>query len=310
MKKICLDIGSAFVRGAVLDDEKNFFEEPSVLAVDKQGEVKAIGDAAKNLDTASPGTLRLVKLFSENKNELNEKYIGAFIKHILKKYKAKRAELYLSLPNGYGLKAEELFVSAARRAGARSVVAVSSLYAALVGCDVRSGGNPLIVNIGSDILTMTAYAGENELATDSRELGGSAFSRAIIGHVREKHHVVLSLDEADRIKMSMGTLVTSGSKSAELSVIRKPLGLPKKITVTEEELSFAMEPVFDELADAVMALIRRLPCEPDKIVLVGGGANLNGLAPALAPIVCLKAEVSAKPELAVARGLAAIAEKD
>ena len=71
-----------------------------------------------------------------------------------------------------------------------------------------------------------------------------------------------------------------------------------------------MEPVFDELADAIMALTRKLPCEPDKIVLVGGGASLAGLDYALAPIVCMKAEVSQNPEFAVTRGLVAIAEKD
>ena len=84
-------------------------------------------------------------------------------------------------------------------------------------------------------------------------------------------------------------------------VMRAAFGLPKEIKLTENEIS--AEPVFDELADAVIALIRTLPCEPDRIILTGGGAEMTGIAPAMAPLVGIPVTVAEKPGLAVARGL-------
>lgn len=86
-------------------------------------------------------------------------------------------------------------------------------------------------------------------------------------------------------------------------VMRAAFGLPKEIKLTENEISAAIEPVFDELADAVIALIRTLPCEPDRIILTGGGAEMTGIAPAMAPLVGIPVTIAEKPGLAVARGL-------
>ena len=67
---------------------------------------------------------------------------------------------------------------------------------------------------------------------------------------------------------------------------------------------FTEEPVFDELVDRIMSIIRALSAEPDKIILTGGGAKLHGLDQALAPLLCLPVEVCRDSENAVIRGIA------
>ncbi len=310
IRKIGIDIGSCYIRTVIPGDPSPVTAEPAVTAITDNGKVAACGTEAIRLDASAPGTVFLTGLIPAGGELPDERQVIAVFSYILKKNRMKGADVYFSFSGHCDDEAEELLVNAAQRAGARDVFAVNSLYSAAKGCKVRGAGDSLIINIGYETVGMAAYSHGNEIAASRNEFAGAAFDRAIMSYIMKKYHMSVTREEAERIKKEIGTMVPSGKKQTDICVMRRAVGLPKKLAVTEEEISSAMEPVFDELADGIIALIRTLPSEPDRLILTGGGAQLHALAPALAPIVCLPVEISPEPEFAVIRGLSAIAERE
>ena len=310
IKKIGIDVGSCFIRTVIPGEPSSITEEPAVTAITENGKIVACGTEAIRFDAGAPGTVFLSKLIPDSGELSDAGQAVAIFSYILKKNRMKGADVYLSLSGRCGDEAERLFVDAAQRAGARDVFVVNSLYAAARGCSLKGSGDSLIIDIGYETASMAAYSRGKEAAVSHSEFAGAAFDRAIISYVMKKYHMSLTHEEADRIKKEIGTMVPSEKKQTDIRVMRHAVGLPKVLTVTEEEISSAMEPVFDKLTDEIIALVRTLPSEPDKLILTGGGARLRALAPALAPIVCIPVEISPDPELAVIRGLSAIIERE
>ncbi len=308
MKKIAIDVGSRRIRSALIGENFVPTEELPVTAVTPDGKLPACGEEAVMMDMAAPGAVSLQKLFPDDGSLPDARQAVRLLSEILRRHHAKGANVYLALSESCDEEAERLFVDAAQRAGARDVFAVNAAYAAYLGCDVRGNAEAMLLHIGCRTLSMTAYSRGKEIASSRCEFAGDAFDQAIRSHILKRYHLAISAQEAERLKLEIGGMLPSGKESAEARVIRPTLGLPKKLSITAEELSAAMEPVFDELADAVTALIRKLPCEPDKLILTGGGAQLRSLAPALAPLVCVNVEVAPEPAFAVLRGLSVIAE--
>ncbi len=306
-KMIGIDIGARYIRTVIPSEKMTISEEPALTAVDDRGTVVAYGKEAMLLDSRAPGSVTLKRLIPEDGSEIDASQAFYVFSKIIKSKRMKGAELYLSLSGCCGGNDEAVFVDAAQRGGAGDVIVINPVYAAANGCGVRSAGDSLVVNIGYASVDMTSFSHGKKVASSSNEFSAISFSNAIISYISEKYHMNITMDEAEKIKHELGSMTAGGNRTAEFRMLRKTLGLPKKLVLTENEISSVMEPIFDELADSIIALIRSLSCEPDKVILTGGGAKLNGLAPALSPLVCLPVEVSERPELAVVRGLAAIA---
>lgn len=310
IRRLGIDIGSLNVRTAISEDGTDITESPAVYsAAGIDGTVNGIGNNALRLDSAVPGVVNVLPILSSEDGLPNTEAVYSLFSEILREHRMKKADVWLSLPADCGDEVERLLVENAQQAGARDVFTVSAGYAAAMGCGVRGAGDSLILHIGARCSSLIAFSNGKEVASTVSEIAGNTFDRAIGSYLLKKHRVTASADEIRRIKHDLGTLnPTDGS--IRVRVIRAAFGLPKEITLTENEISAVIEPVFDELADAVIAIIRELSCDPDKIILTGGGANMKGLAPALAPLVGIPVVSAEKPEQAVARGLVAVMSEE
>lgn len=308
-RKIGIDIGSLNVRTVLPGDVPEIIESPAVYStVAGDGEVADIGRTAARIDSALPGTVTVLPFIPAGKQLPDPEAAYALFSGILKEYRMRKADIWLSIPADCGEETEKLFVETAQQAGGRDVFAVSAGYAAAMGSGVRGAGNSLTLHIGARCSSLIAFSKGQEIASSVTEFAGNAFDRAIGSHLLKGHRVTASPEEIRRIKHEIGSLNPTGG-SIRARVMRVGYGLPKEITLTEDEISAAIEPVFDELADAVIALIRRLPCEPDKIILTGGGADMKSIAPSLAPLVGISTVVADNASQAAARGLAAVMEQ-
>lgn len=308
-KNIGIDVGSRAIRLVIPGETPTFIEEPSVVAINESGKVIAVGNEAVAFDASAPGTLKLERLFVNSVREPDIRIATAVFSSLIHKNKAKGANVYLSMSGGYVREVEETIVEAIQRAGARDVFAVSATYAAAMGCNVKGAGDSLIVNIGYENVDMAAYSDGQEVSYNNCEFGGALFDEAIISHCMKKYQVIISSAEADRIKKEIGTMLPSKGISSEVTVIRRLIGLPKKLSVTAEEISSAMEETFDKLFDIILTVINSLDFKPDKVILTGGGALLQGIASALEPILCLPVKVAPEPRLAVIRGLLSLSHR-
>lgn len=300
-RKIGIDIGSLSVRTVLYGDGADITESPAVYS-SVGGTVAGIGSAAVRMNSGVPGAVTVLPFIPAGDELPDPDAAYTLFSGILHGYRIKKADIWLSLPADCGEETERLFVETAQQAGARDVFSVSAGYAAALGSGVRGAGDSLTLHIGARCSSLIAFSKGQKIASSVTEFAGDAFDRAIGSYLLKKYRVTATPAELRRIKHEVGSLNPSDD-SMKAKVMRAAFGLPKEIKLTENEISAAIEPVFDELADAVIALIRTLPCEPDRIILTGGGAEMTGIAPAMAPLVGIPVTVAEKPGLAVARGL-------
>ncbi len=307
-KKFGADIGYSKVR-IVLPNVDEIFSESSAIALSvSDGSVVACGNEAIAVSERVPGSVKLVRPFSGEMTP-EAQYITAYFSYVIKKLKVRGASLLVSFSGEHDDETESVYVKALQKAGAGAVSVVDPVYAAAQGCGVINVSDSAVINIGASVTDMACYYRGAIVASASNAFAGNAIDRAIISDTIKKHRYRPSQSEAERLKTELASLLGSSDKTATVNAIRPGIGLPKKVTLTDAEISASCETVFENLADSIADMILPLKNQPEKIVLTGGSAALKGLPNALAPLVLIPIEVAPEPENAVARGIALMLEK-
>ncbi len=301
-KKLGADIGYSKVR-IMLEGNDTVFSEAAVIAVSvSDGSVVACGDGAIAVNERVPGSVKLVRPFSGEMTP-EAQYVTAYFSYVIKRLKMKGATLLVSFSGAHDDETESVYVKALCKAGAGNVSVVDAVYAAAQGCGVLGVEDSAVINIGASVTDMACYHRGGQVASASNSFAGNAFDRAIISSFIKNRRYRPSQTEAERLKIELASLSGVGDKTLECDVIRPGMGLPKKLTVTESEISSSCETVFENLADAISDMLREVENAPEKIILTGGSAALKGLPNALAPLVLIPIEVAPEPENAVIRGI-------
>ncbi len=301
-KKLGADIGYSKVR-IILEGNDTVYSEAAVVAVSvSDGSVVACGDGAITENERVPGSVKLVRPFSGEMTP-EAQYVTAYFSYVIKRLKMKGATLLVSFSGAHDDETESVYVKALGKAGAGTVSVVDPVYAAAQGCGVLGVEDSAVINIGASVTDMACYRRGEQVASANNSFAGNAFDRAIITDFVKNRRYRPSQTEAERLKIELASLSGVGDKTLECDVIRPGMGLPKKLTVTESEISSSCETVFENLADAISDMLRGLNNAPEKIILTGGSAALKGLPNALAPLVLIPIEVAPEPENAVIRGI-------
>ena len=307
-KKFGADIGYSKVR-IILDGNDTVYSEAALIAVSvSDGSVVACGNGAIEVNERVPGSVKLVRPFSGEMTP-EAQYVTAYFSYVIRRLKMKGASLLVSFSGAHDEETENVYVKALGKAGAGSVSVIDPVYAAAQGCGVFDVGDSAVINIGASVTDMACYRRSEQVASASNSFAGNAFDRAIITNFIKKRRYRPSQSEAERMKLELASLSGVGEKTLECDVIRPGMGLPKKLTVTEAEVSASCEEVFENLADAISDMIQPLSEAPDKIILTGGSASLKGLPNALAPLMLIPIEIAPEPENAIIRGIGKMLEQ-
>ena len=307
-KKLGVDIGYSKVR-IILEGNETVYSEAAVIAVSvSDGSVVACGDGAIEVNQRVPGSVKLVRPFSGEMTPESQ-YVTAYFSYVIKRLKMRGASLLISFSGAHDDETESVYVKAICKAGAGSVSVIDPVYAAAQGCGVINVADSAVINIGASVTDMACYFRGEIAANSSNSFAGNAFDRAITTDLVKKRRYRPSLTDAERLKIELASLSGVGEKEVECDAIRPGIGLPKKLTVTETEISASCEEVFENLADSISDMLRGLENAPEKIVLTGGSAVFKGLPNALAPLVLLPIEVAPEPENAVIRGIGKMLDK-
>ncbi len=306
-KIIGLDVGSKFIRTVVFDGELVFGEEPSAVAYNEtEGKIVACGNGALSLAGRLPGGVLTVYPF-KGKGMPDPAYVRALMEYFIKQTRSKGADVILSVAGTQSSATDALFIDALRYSG--DVITVDSTLCAMYGSEVREAKDSLIVNIGATHTDIALYSNGKVVKTATNDFAGNKFDAAISAYLLKKYKARVTDEEAERIKIEIGSLSADIDGTLDYTCLRHVIGLPRKLSVSGDEISSALEPVFDELADSLIDILRNIPYRPDKVILTGGGAKLRGLDTALAPLLCLPIEISKEPEYAVIRGIGELMTK-
>ena len=198
------------------------------------------------------------------------------------------------------------------RAGAGQVWIMPEAKAAMVGVGlpIAEPTASMVCDIGGGTTEVAVMSLGDTVAAQSVRTGGDRMDQAIVDYLRRHYSLRIGLSAAERLKIDIGSAYPlEEERTVELSGIDTVSGLPRRATVTSEEVREALGDPLQEILDAIKAALDH--CSPDLaadlvdngLVLCGGGALLRRLDRFIQEQTGLPVRLTAEPLTAVAQGL-------
>lgn len=300
--------------------------EPSVVAV-KKGTNRvlqngnAVGLVAKEMLGKTPGSITAIRPLKDgviSDFEITEAMLSYFIRRVHGRKHFIQPRVVIAIPSGITAVEKRAVLESAQRAGARKVYLVDEPMAAAIGAGlpVTEPTASMIVDIGGGTSEIAIISLADISVCESVRTAGDDFDEAIITHMKKTYNMAIGEQMAERIKIDIGSAWAPGGSEPTMEVRGRDLisGLPRKTTVTSEEIREAlMEPV----SNIVGAVTRTLEmAEPELaadlvengITMAGGSSMLRGLTTILGNATGLDVKLAEDPLTCVARGTAVYLE--
>jgi rod shape-determining protein MreB and related proteins len=288
-RDIAIDLGTAntlvYLRG-----EGIRVSEPSVVAMDtRSGDVHAVGEEAQRMIGRTPATISAVRPLRHGvitDFETTEAMLRHFIGRVHKSRFA-HPRLVMCAPSGITDVERRALEEACLAAGARSVQLIEEPMAAAIGAGlpIAEPIATVVVDIGGGTSEVAVISLGGIVVSRSLRLGGYDFDEAVASYIRRHHRLAVGETTSEAVKLEVGGVAPDESDAATTVRGRDPAsGLPREAEVTAAEMREAMEPLANEIVDAVRDALENTPPELSAdltrrgIMLAGGGALLRGFA--------------------------------
>jgi rod shape-determining protein MreB len=286
---LAVDLGTAntvvFLRG-----EGIVLFEPSVIAINEEtDEVLAVGEQAKEMIGRTPAAIRATRPLRHGvitDFDITEQMLRHFIRKAIGRRRLRRPRVVLCVPSGLTEVERDAVHEATRAAGAAEVSLIEEAMAAAIGAElpVAEPVGSMVVDIGGGT-TEVAITSLGALAVaDSVRVGGYEMDDAIVRHARDSHRLLIGGEGAEAVKLAIGSAwPLAEEKEAEIRGRDLTTGLLRRATIGAAEVREALRAPVDQILEAVKATLERAPAElaadvmERGLVLVGGGALLQGI---------------------------------
>ena len=199
----------------------------------------------------------------------------------------------------------------AHRAGASEVHLVEEAMAAAIGAGMpitEPSGN-MIVDIGGGTTDIAVISLAGIVYSKAVRVAGNEMDEAIIQYLKKKYNLLLGERTAEQVKIEIGSAYPL-DEPLTMEVKGRDLveGIPKTLTIGDEEIREALTEIVATIVDAVRNALERTPPElsadiMDKgIILAGGGSLLKNLDKRLREETGLPVAHCEEPISAVVRG--------
>jgi rod shape-determining protein MreB and related proteins len=177
-------------------------------------------------------------------------------------------------------------IDSAYRAGAWKVYLVESVLCAAIGAglSIDEGYCNMVVDIGAGTCNIATIALNGIIYSRTVRVASAVMDLAIIQYIRNKHNVLIGPRTAEAIKIELGSAYPLDEPLAyEVRGRHLIEGIPKTITLSDEEVREALADCIATLINAIRIACERTPPElggdiVDRgIMLTGGGALLKNL---------------------------------
>lgn len=313
--------------------------EPSIIARHKKKKtILAVGAEAKRMMGKTPGmieTIRPLKGGVITDFDVAAVLLSYLIKKVHKSYqlfppKIPRPRVVVGIPSGVTEVERKAVVDACVKAGARKVYLLEEPMAAAIGAglSVSEPRGSMVVDIGGGTSEIAVISLGGIVALRSVRVAGDEMDEAIISWARERYRLLVGESSAEEVKIAIGSAFPENSESQKTQRIRKSedqkenqkvydlrgrdlrSGLPKKITITSEELREVLLDPIKIIIDNIKEVIEETPPEllsdlaKEGMVLAGGGAKIIGIDKLIAKEVHLPVRIADDSMTAVVRGCA------
>jgi len=317
-KQIGIDLGTAnvivYVRGKGI-----VLTEPSVVALaqdedSRSPRIVAVGEEARLMIGRTPGSITALKPMRDGviaDYVITEHLLRHFINKIAGRVRLFQPELMISVPSGVTSVERRAVKDAAIRAGARSAHLIEEPLAAAIGANIPISGpsGNMIIGIGGGTAEIAIISLGGIVVSRSVRFAGNKLDEAITSFIRRRYNLMIGERTAEDVKIQIGSALPMDPELT-MEVRGRDLiaGLPRTITVGSNEITEAMEPVLQQIVNAVKGVLEETPPELasdviDKgMVLTGGGALLRNMDKLLTQVTGVACYVAENPLYCVAKG--------
>jgi rod shape-determining protein MreB len=286
---LAIDLGTAntlvYARGRGI-----LINEPSIVAIEKNtGKIQAIGGVAKEMLGKTPADIVAIRPMKDGviaDFEITEKMLEYFIKKTRTGTQFLKPRIVIGVPSEITQVERRAVRDAALRARASEVFLIEQAMAAAIGSDLpitEPGGN-MIVDIGGGTTDVAVISLSGIVISKSIRTASNEMDEAIIQYIKKKYNLLLGERTSEKIKIKIGSAYPL-DETIDMEIKGRDLahGIPKTITVNDNEIREALEGVVHTIVEAVKNTLEKTPPElaadiVDRgIILTGGGSLLRNL---------------------------------
>ena len=316
-QELAIDLGTA--NTLIIYNGKVVVDEPSIVALDVHtGKVMAIGQQARQMHEKTNPNIKTIRPLKEgviadfNATEL-------MLRGLIKKVRTSNSmfapslRMVICIPSGSTNVEIRAVRDSAEHAGARDVYMIFEPMAAALGAglDVEAPEGNMIIDIGGGTSEIACISLGGIVCSESINVAGDVFTEDIKNYVRQQHNIRIGERTAEEIKHAIGAAIPELEEEPEDFVLTGPnmlTALPQTVTLSYNEIAYALEKSLVKLDAALMTVLETMPPElysdivKNGIYLAGGGALIKGLDKRLSNKCGLPVHIAEDPLRAIARG--------
>lgn len=314
---LAIDLGTAntliYVKGKGI-----VANEPSVVAVQNgkfsAKKVVAVGTEAKAMFGRTPEGITAVRPLKDGviaDFEVTEEMLRYFIQQTNNKRSLVRPRVIVCVPYGITEVEKRAVKESAESAGAREVHLVVEPMAAAIGAGlpVTEATGSMIVDIGGGTTEVAVISLRGIVHSQSIRVGGDKMDEAIINFVKRNFNLAIGERTAEQLKITLGSAMGTGeNRSVDITGRDLVEGLPKTVTITEEDIREALIEPIKQIVEVIRQVLEKTPAELASdivergVTLAGGGSLLRNLDRLLSEVTGLPVVLAEDPLSAVVIG--------
>ena len=317
MQELAIDLGTA--NTLIIYNGKVVVDEPSIVALELQtGKVKAIGTEAKKMDGRVNPNIKTIRPLKDGVIA-DFKATELMLRGLIKKVRTTNTmfspslRMVICIPSGSTNVEIRAVRDSAEHAGARDVYMIFEPMAAALGAglDVEAPEGNMVIDIGGGTSEIACISLGGIVCSESINVAGDVFTADIQNYVRQQHNIRIGERTAEEIKHAIGAAIPELEEEPEDFVLTGPnmlTALPQTVTLSYNEIAYALEKSLVKLDAALMTVLETMPPElysdivKNGIYLAGGGALIKGLDKRLSNKCGLPVHIAEDPLRAIARG--------
>jgi rod shape-determining protein MreB len=317
MQELAIDLGTA--NTLIIYNGKVVVDEPSIIALELQtGKVKAIGTEAKKMDGRVNPNIKTIRPLKDGVIA-DFKATELMLRGLIKKVRTTSSmfspslRMVICIPSGSTNVEIRAVRDSAEHAGARDVYMIFEPMAAALGAglDVEAPEGNMVIDIGGGTSEIACISLGGIVCSESINVAGDVFTADIQNYVRQQHNIRVGERTAEEIKHAIGAAIPELEDEPEDFVLTGPnmlTALPQTVTLSYNEIAYALEKSLVKLDAALMTVLETMPPElysdivKNGIYLAGGGALIKGLDKRLSNKCGLPVHIAEDPLRAIARG--------
>ena len=315
-KNIGIDLGTANLL-VYVEGEGVVINEPSIIAFDYEtDEVIAVGQIAAEMVGKGHSGIRIVcplNLGVISDMEATKKLIEISLRKTENlTLELSSSTLLLCCPSEVTQLERESFTSLGNKLGVKDIFIEQEVKAGAIGSglDIFSSNGSMIIDIGGGSTDIGVLSLGDIVVSESNRIAGNYLDNEIINYLQYNHGLLIGKKTAERIKAEIGTLreTLENPRSTYVSGRDVVSGLPKKITIYENEIRDVLTVPFEGIASLVLKVLQKTPAELSADIIVkgilisGGGALIDGVDEFFHKRIGMDFTLSKRPLTAVVEG--------